>query len=183
MSCKKFDAVRFDSHGTFQASALLRQRRQRTSSGPSPRMCYTKHKVVALELGEVYNIVCYMELSSSFLHWFKFTYFLKVWQLRLKWLKSSASCEKLVCNHEIRVFDLQCTSAVRLIATYAGMRVGRSCCTTFHKYMSEFYLHVHCLTNQTHLHLKHSAQGLVLKWRKKATQMAYYKMLCEDASE
>lgn len=61
MSCKKFDAVRFDSHGTFQASALLRQRRQRTSSGPSPRMCYTKHKVVALELGEVYNIVCYME--------------------------------------------------------------------------------------------------------------------------
>lgn len=24
-------------------------------------MCYTKHKVVALELGEVYNIVCYME--------------------------------------------------------------------------------------------------------------------------
>ena len=39
---------------------------------------------------------------------------------------------------------------------------------TFHMDMNEFYLHVHCLANQTHFHMKGCAPGLVLKQRQKA---------------
>ena len=41
-------------------------------------------------------------------------------------------------------------------------------------YGSEFFLHDHCLANQTHFHTKGCASGLVLKQRQKSNlEMAY----------
>jgi len=42
---------------------------------------------------------------------------------------------------------------------------NKSWCTTFHIYGNEIFLHGHCLANQTHVHMKGWAPGLVLKQR------------------